>query len=523
MSGEDDAGRAGGLPAVDHRRRGGLPAPRALDVGAALLDPVAAAVSLRYPTAPLLAGRRAELAWLADVLHDADTGAEAGRALITEAPRADGQGGLGKSALALAYAQENAGRYPGGVLRLGLADGDALAAATELAACAVRLELGASGSLTDRLHALDSALAQGPARLMILDDCPDAAALRTWRPDSPRVAMLVTARRAPWATGLGLPELPLQAFDMADGLALLARHRPDLPPADAGLSRIVEALNRIPEALSLAAHTLAYLRRRRGGTPEAYLHALQAIAPDAWPLALGPTPRPPAGRERAVAAAFACALGALDPTHGPDILARAILRLACAFRPDAEIPDWLLRRCAAAWEGPPDSHQIAEALARLSALGLLHRPGQGRPVRVSRLVAALVAAEAPDRTANARRVCEAVTARTAQLAARESRVDDLLLWQRQLRHLAQQAEAEGSRYAGVLLSALAGLMLQLDAPDEAAWLADRAASVNARTGGPRPIVPAPDPRSPADVARLRRRSAAETQRLNSRIDREPGR
>jgi len=509
------AGRRGGLPAVDRRRRA-LPAPRAVDVGAALLDPGAALVSPRFPAARPIAGRRRELAWLAETL------AQSGQALITEAPRADGQGGLGKSALALAHARAEAGRYPGGVLRLGLADGDALTVATELAACAVRLELGVSGSLAARLRALETALAEGPARLMILDDCPDAAALRTWRPDSAAVTLLATARRAPWSAGLGLPELPLQAFDMADGLDLLARHRPDLPPADPGLSRIAEALNRIPEALSLAAHTLAYIRQRRGATPESYLQALQAVNPDAWRLALGPTPRPPAGRERAVMAALACALGELDPRHGPDILALAILRLACAFRPDTEIPDWLLRRCAAAWEGPPDNDQIAEGLRRLAALGLLHRPGKGRPLTVSRLVAAVVAAEAPDRTADARRLCEGVAARTAQLAAREGRIDDLLCWQRQLRHLGVVAESAGSRYAGVLLAALAGLMLQLDEPDEAAWLADRAAAVNARTGGPRPIVPTPDPRSPAEISRLRHRTAGEARRLDRRIDGDAG-
>ena len=495
---------------------------------AEMLAQPGAALTRRY------AGRRRERAWLAETL---DTH---GRAVITEVPSADGQGGLGKTALAWAHAADPAAdsasvsastsgsaRYPGGVLRLSLANTDADAVAGELAAWGVRLGLdlgpdmglAGDGSLRARLEELDAALAAGPRRLLILDDCPDARTFQTWAPVTPHLAVIATARRAPWAGALGLPELPLQTFDIADGLDLLYRHRPDLTPADPGLGRVVEALGRVPEALALAGHTLAYRRAANTGdpSPDAYLQGVQAVNPAAQRLDLGRGPRPPAGREGAVARAVVQAVSQLHPSHGPDILARAVLHLLCAFRPDAEVPAWLLRRCAALCEGPPDDGQVAAALDRLVALGLVRRPGPGGPLTVSRLVAAWTVASDPPRQDAAHRLCTAACARAAQAAAREGRVNDLLRWQHQVRHLADAAEARRSPHAGLLLGALAGLMVQLDEPEEGGWLAERAAAVHAVGGGPHVLVPTPEPRRPAEVARRPRRSEAEEHRLDTRI------
>ncbi len=456
------------------------------------------------------APREADLAALASMLDDF------GAAVIAETPAVGGRGGVGKTWLALAHGRRHHSAYPGGVFRVPAADPDAVPAA--IAACGLRAGVATRGSLDARIEATFRAWESGPPSLVILDDCRDPEVVRAWRPEG-RARLLVTTRHGSWAGALGLPAHHLEALDDAAGLALLRGFRPDLRADDPDLGRIVELLRHLPQALVLAGRTLRHARETAAGTPAAYLASLRAIQAEQTLLEIDGLRRAPLGPELPTLRAAILATAQLRDMHGPDIIAKATLRLAARFAPGAPIPAWLLNRCAEAYEAPPDDWLIEKAVGRLAALGLLQREsGSGPDVAVPPLVAALTVAMNPDKTAAARDLVEGVAARAALAAAEEGRVDDLLVWETQLHHLATAAETRAGGTAGLLLRALALHHDRLDDPGEADWLRERARAADAASGGLRLPPAPPDPRSPAETFTRRERSQAEQQRFTERQD-----
>jgi len=456
------------------------------------------------------APREADLAALARMLDDF------GAAVIAEAPTVGGRGGVGKTWLALAHARRHQEAYPGGVFRVPAADPDAVP--TAVAACGLRAGVATRGSLDARIEATFRAWEAGPASLVILEDCRDPEVVRAWRPEGP-ARLLVTARHGGWASALGLPAHRLEGLDDAAGLALLRGFRPDLRRNDPDLGRIVEALRHLPQALVLAGRMLRHARDTAAGAPAAYLSALRAVAAEETLLEIDGLRRAPLGAEVPTLRAAIQAMARLRDIHGPDIIAKATLRLAACFAPGVPIPAWLLARCAEAYEAPPDDWLIEKAVSRLAALGLLQSESGSEPdIAVPPLVAALAGATDAEKMAAARDLVEGVAARAALAAAEDGRVDDLLTWDVQLRHLAAAAEARASGTADLLLRALALHHDRLDDPGEADWLRERARAADATSGGLRLPPAPPDPRSPAESFTRRERSPEEQRRLAERQD-----
>ncbi len=383
--------------------------------------------------------------------------------VVTESAEAAGRGGMGLSALARAYADTRCSVWPAPPAVISLARPDL--AGLELAAAGLRLGIVAEGPLAQRVEAVLAALRTTADRLLVLDDCPDARSYRAVRPAGGRPTTLVTAGAAPWAPDVGAAEHPLGGLHFQDAAALVASRRPDLAPEMPEVARVAAALDEVPAALAFAAHTLAAERDGQLGDPIAYLRAVRAVPVDDLRLALGSGTRAPAGRERAIVRALAVAAGALRPTHGPDIVALFLLRIAAAFQPGQPFPERLLRRAAQAGEDPPDSAQLNQAAARLRALGLLRDDADGRGPYLPRPVAAYVAGNDPTRMPDARRLAEGAAARTAAEALAEGRVNDVLPWQAHLHHLAELAEMARSRVAGVLMRRLGEQMHALGAPE----------------------------------------------------------
>jgi hypothetical protein len=398
-------------------------------------------------------GRVADMAALDRLLAEWPT------VVVTEAARAAGQGSLGKTWLARAYAAARPDLYPEGaeVVPLGRPD----RAGLDLAALGLRLGLATSGSLPARVRTTLDGLGRTPGRILIADDVPDAATLASIRPGNTAVRVVATARRADWAGAAGLAQLPLERLAFEDAAALVVRDRGDLRADMPEPARIAATLDEVPEALDLAARTLAVTRKAALGDPVAYLRALRAVPVDDVRIADHGRLRVPAGRERAVLRAVAVAHDQLNPHHGPDITARTLLCLAAALIPGQPFPESLLRRAAAmepespeampAGEaGTPDTPQVAQGLARLRALGLLRDDGATPGLYLPPAVAAYVAGATPLAMAEARARMEAAAARAAADALLAGNVNELLSWQTHLHHLTEIALRLGRMRAGVL-------------------------------------------------------------------------
>ncbi|MEV4756870.1 tetratricopeptide repeat protein [Micromonospora sp. NPDC049559] len=168
-----------------------------------------------------LVGRAAELAELDRCL--AAGGTAPPLAVVT------GVGGVGKSALALAWAHRAAARFPDGQLyaQLGAFDPEGPAAPGEPLGRLLR-SLGVPAQRvpveTGERSALFRSLAAGRRLLVLLDNAVSAAQVRPLLPASPGCAVLVTARSRLGALATeGARFLPLEPLPADAGAELLAR------------------------------------------------------------------------------------------------------------------------------------------------------------------------------------------------------------------------------------------------------------------------------------------------------------
>ncbi|MGW1671510.1 BTAD domain-containing putative transcriptional regulator [Streptomyces sp. NPDC002324] len=287
-------------------------------------------------------GRVTELGRLAEIT-DAATRSE-GTAPTADAPSPDapatvlisGMPGVGKSALALHWAHQVAGRFPDGRLHVGLRGFDPVRAPLDPAA-ALRVMLAALGVpagrmpvRTDSLAGLYRSLLAGRRLLVVLDDAADTEQVRPLLPASPGCLTLVTSRNA--LSGLiasGTRPLRLDLPSAADARAMLAaRTGHARSAAEPGAAdEIVVRCGRLPLALTLVAtratarpdlplSVLASELRHAGNTLDAFTGTTATPHTHPGPAVPGHTPGASSGPAHTEQTPDT---GPADPGQGSDI------------------------------------------------------------------------------------------------------------------------------------------------------------------------------------------------------------
>ena len=426
-------------------------------------------------------GREAQLMTIASNLKagDATTISE-----VTVAA-SSGLGGIGKTQLACEFVHRY-GRYFHGVYWVSFAEPGGIPA--EIASC------GGTGGMNLRpdFHALPleervravMAEWQGELpQLLVFDNCEHEGLLDRWLPPTGGCRVLVTSRRGRWDAALGVIDLPLDVFSRQESVALLRKHRHDLPANSPELDAIAEELGDLPLALDLAGRYLD--KYRHEVTPAAYLADIrrpELLEHHSLRQARGISPTK---HDMDVWRTFALSYWRLDADDETDGTAVRLLARAARLAPGEPIPDGLL-----AWTlKPPDSDDappeltttLRDALDRLTDLGLLER-SRGETLRMHRLVAAFALAEVPDDEAQA--AVEAACGRAARRAFREgqpARQEALLP---HTRFVTDSARGRVDAMAANLCTALNVSLSQLRAYDEALPYAERAWEISVELYGP---------------------------------------
>lgn len=389
---------------------------------------------------PLFVGRTTNLMALAATM-------QAGQTTVIAA--ATGIGGVGKTQLASEFAHRYGQYFAGGVFWLSFAEPASVDA--EIATCGTAMHLPGFDNLAfaDQVARVRQTWQEPTPRLLVFDNCEDAALLRRYRPTSGGCRVLLTSRRAHWDAALGIREQPIDTLPRADSIALLRQFRPDLAANDADLDGLASALGDLPLALHVAG---SYLQRyQREVTPAAYRAKLRSAPLQAFALrAAGETPT---SHERDVALTFAASYTRLGEGE-IDTLALALLARFAHFAPGEPLPRWLLARTVAEQAG--DQHDdegallFADALARLSELGLIAE-APGEEVRLHRLIAAFVHVAGDDGAQAA--VADAM-ARVAADYNSKGYPAPLLALETHLRHITDVASERGDEQAANLCNNL---------------------------------------------------------------------
>jgi tetratricopeptide (TPR) repeat protein len=218
----------------------------------------AVAIPRQLPAAvPGFAGRAAELKALADLLEEA---AGQGRTVVISA--IDGTAGIGKTALAVQWAHQVAGRFPDGQLYANLRGFDP-ARTPMTSAEAVRGFLDAFEVPAARVpvsldaqEALYRSLLAGRRVLVLLDNARDTGQVRPLLPGSPGCSAVVTSRNR--LTGLiadGARPLTVDLLTDTEASQMLARRlgadRVKAQPQ--AVQQIIARCARLPLALSIVA------------------------------------------------------------------------------------------------------------------------------------------------------------------------------------------------------------------------------------------------------------------------------
>jgi DNA-binding SARP family transcriptional activator/tetratricopeptide (TPR) repeat protein len=224
----------------------------------ALRSPVPA----QLPPVPSFAGRRAELASLDALLRETPHGSP-GRPAGVAISVLSGTAGVGKTTLALHWAQRVSARFPDGQLFANLQGFDPAGEVLE-PSDALRGFLEAFGVPAARIPpdlpaqaALYRSVLAGKRVLVVLDNARDARQVRALLPGSPGCAAIVTSRNhlAGLVAAEGAYPLTLDLLSTADARDLLARR---LGPArltrePAAVAAIIAGCARLPLALTVAA------------------------------------------------------------------------------------------------------------------------------------------------------------------------------------------------------------------------------------------------------------------------------
>jgi tetratricopeptide (TPR) repeat protein len=352
-----------------------------------LVGGLPAVASVRAWTIPppvrVFTGRESQLAALRDQL----TGQ--GAATLVPTAALTGMGGVGKTQLALAYAQRYRADYELGWW---------VPAETELGMLTALADLGTvlglSAELTPAKLAVQvrDALGERSQWLVIFDNAPDPAAVAEFLPVAGGGHVLVTSRDSAWQ-GIADP-VPVDLLPQESAARLLMGRSGDTDEQSA--TRLAEELGRLPLALEQAA---AYAAGQRLSLAE-YLELFAQRRAEL--LALGE----PLAHHGTVDATFTLALEQLREDRPA---AGQLLELCALLAPD-EIPMVLLLG------GPqlpePLAIAVADPVERGEVVGALYQTG-------------LVTSDARD-TARMHRLVQAVTLAHLSAACREQRTIEMV-------------------------------------------------------------------------------------------------
>ncbi len=368
-------------------------------------------------------------------------------------------GGMGKSALAAEFARRYGPFFAGGVFWLNMEHREG--ATNEIAQCGAAL--GFNPERQDEAAAQTLAAWRSPLpRLLIFDNCEDAALFKATAPTEGGCRVLVTKRNDRWLAALGVRDLPLLALPPAQSLALLRQLAPRLP-VDGNTDADLRALAQFVEHLPLALHLLGcYLDTYAADLPPAQvLRELHALGPRADALSGqldGQAIDTPTGHTPNLARTFLLNLGKLDAAQPRDALARALFARAACLAPGLPFPRSLLRLMLAevASNDTATSKAFADAINRLLALGLMERAAEN--LRLHRLLALYAHSElhetAPAELDAALDAVEQALAREASRIIEAGLPAPLRAWQEHLSYVADAATARGSEPTGRLSNAL---------------------------------------------------------------------
>jgi len=301
-----------------------------------------------------------------------------------------GMGGVGKTQLALAYAQHHRGDYQLGWWVPAETD---LGMLTALAGLGVALGLPEELPLAELAAAARDGLGAQSGWLLIFDNAPDPAAVADFLPGAGGGHVLVTSRDSAWhgiAEPVSVDLLPLDA-----AVGLLQRRTGD--PDEQAAARLAEALGRLPLALEQAA---AYAAQQR--LPLAsYLELFDQRRAEL--LALGK----PLAYHGTVDATFTLALDQLREANPR----AALLAELCALLAPDEIPLALLLSEPGVLPEPLAA-AAADPVQRSGVTGALYQQGllvrdTADTARMHRLVQDVALAHLPDVTRR-QRIAEAV-------------------------------------------------------------------------------------------------------------------
>ena len=210
------------------------------------------------PAVPGFAGRAGELAALTGLLDQ--VAASAGTVVISAI---GGTAGVGKTALAVHWAHQVAGRFPDGQLYINLR-GFGPSGQPVTAAEAVRQLLDGLGTAAERIpHGLDAqaglyrSLLAGRRMLILVDNARDPGQVRPLLPGAPGCLVLVTSRNE--LTGLGAADgahlLTLDVLTEEEATELLENRlgRPRVAGEPGAVTDLIGLCSRLPLALSIVA------------------------------------------------------------------------------------------------------------------------------------------------------------------------------------------------------------------------------------------------------------------------------
>jgi DNA-binding SARP family transcriptional activator len=224
-------------------------------------------------SAPYFVGREGELATLTEELDQA--GSQAPGTVIISA--IGGMAGVGKTALAVHWAHQNAGRFPDGQLYVNLRGFDASGTPVTPAE-AIRGFLDATGVPPERIPpglaaqaGLYRSLVAGRRMLIVLDNAHDEQQIRPLLPAGPGCMVIVTSRRklAGLAAAEGARLLTLGVLSHSEARRVLA--------ARLGAERAAAEPHALDEAASLCGHlplALAVAAARAAASPDLSLASL---------------------------------------------------------------------------------------------------------------------------------------------------------------------------------------------------------------------------------------------------------
>ncbi|MFE7656137.1 BTAD domain-containing putative transcriptional regulator [Streptomyces bottropensis] len=292
-----------------------------------------------------------------------------------------GMPGVGKSALALHWAHQVAGRFPDGRLHVGLRGFDPVRAPLDPAA-ALRVMLAALGVpaarmpvRTDSLAGLYRSLLAGRRLLVVLDDAADTEQVRPLLPASPGCLTLVTSRNA--LSGLiasGTHPLRLDLPSAPDARAMLAaRTGHARSAAEPGAAdEIVVRCGRLPLALTLVAtraaarpdlplSALASELRHAGNPLDAFTGTTATPRTHPGPAAPDPKPDTHPGDPPDLRTAFARSYRRLAP-QSARLFRLSALHPGRDLTPEsaAALAGLPVRRARLLLDGLADAHLVAE-------------------------------------------------------------------------------------------------------------------------------------------------------------------